>query len=292
MVFQVKYLCKYLLWYKVVHYKFNAPYINMAAQMFGNVPQLDSGYKFEDWIEVLESWFIANDITADAKKKGIFLSGLGSKSYATLRALLQPNKPIDKTYQVCKDTLSEHFAPQPTEIVQRYKFYTCVQESRETIPQFVARLRQLSEGCKFKELNSMLRDRLVVGCKDKATQRKLLSESELTFDKALKVAMAMEIANRDVEQLHSSDNGSEDKEVHQLRTTQMKERSSSKWNSKLTEKEKPTGQWTDQKLRCWRCGSTRHVHQSCPFQKEQCYQCQEIGHTKSQCKAVKNYFAR
>ncbi|XP_030853017.1 predicted GPI-anchored protein 58 [Strongylocentrotus purpuratus] len=79
-----------------------------------------------------------------------------------------------------------------------------------------------------------------IGCKDKATQRKLLSESELTFDKALKVAMAMEIANRDVEQLHSSDNGSEDKEVHQLRTTQMKERSSSKWNSKLTEKEKPT----------------------------------------------------
>ncbi|XP_030843366.1 swi5-dependent recombination DNA repair protein 1 homolog [Strongylocentrotus purpuratus] len=86
-----------------------------------------------------------------------------------------------------------------------------------------------------------------IGCKDKATQRKLLSESELTFDKALKVAMAMEIANRDVEQLHSSDNGSEDKEVHQLRTTQMKERSSSKWNSKLTEKEKPTDDNTERK---------------------------------------------
>ncbi|XP_030840978.1 matrix-remodeling-associated protein 7-like [Strongylocentrotus purpuratus] len=87
-----------------------------------------------------------------------------------------------------------------------------------------------------------------IGCKDKATQRKLLSESELTFDKALKVAMAMEIANRDVEQLHSSDNGSEDKEVHQLRTTQMKERSSSKWNSKLTEKEKPTDRRPTQRL--------------------------------------------
>ena len=79
--------------------------------------------------------------------------------------------------------------------------YTCSQKADETIPQFVANLRQLSEGCNFKELNNMLRDRLVVGCRDTTTQRKLLSEATLTFEKALQMARAMEVANKDVENL-------------------------------------------------------------------------------------------
>ena len=88
-----------------------------AGPVFGNVPVLESGYNFEEWTEVLEAWF-----TSDDKKKGIFFSGLGSKCYSTLRALVQPDKPAEKSYKDCKQALATHFAPKPTEIVQRYKF--------------------------------------------------------------------------------------------------------------------------------------------------------------------------
>ena len=42
-------------------------------------PQLESGYTFEEWTEVLEAWFTSNDIKAEDKQRALFLTGLGSK---------------------------------------------------------------------------------------------------------------------------------------------------------------------------------------------------------------------
>ena len=257
---------------------------SMASHHIGNVPKLGDGYTFDEWLELLEAWFDANGIQDDGNKRAIFLTNLGSKSYHTLHALLQPEKPTEKTYGECKKALAEHFAPKPTEIFQRYRFYTLVQKKDETIPEFVAKLRQLSDGCKFKELDNMLRDRLVVGCRDTTIQRKLLSESELTFEKALNIARAMEIADKDVENLRSigklSDAETPD-ELHKIRL--QKPKTSQKQNPGSTQAE------VNAKKRCWRCGSANHTPPSCPFSKEKCFKCSQLGHTKSQCDRVQAY---
>lgn len=51
------------------------------TSVVGNVPQFDTGYNFEEWVELLEAWFDANDITDDVKKRAIFLTSVGSKGY-------------------------------------------------------------------------------------------------------------------------------------------------------------------------------------------------------------------
>lgn len=255
----------------------------MANQIVGNAPQLESGYTFEEWTEVLEAWFTLNDINAEEKKRALFLTGLGSKGYHTLRALLQPNKPSSKTYEECKDALTTHYSPKPTEIVQRYKFYTCTQQTNETIPQFLAKLRQLSDGCNFKELENMLRDRLVVGCLDINVQRKLLGTSQLTFEKAVNIAIAMEVAKRDVEQIRKIGNPQDDPtSVHKLqrKAPEPQTRTSARAY-------KPNDDCSTPK-RCWRCGGS-HEPVTCKFRDEQCYKCSKIGHTKSQCEKVKAY---
>ena len=232
----------------------------------------------------LKAWFKSNDITNDDKKKrNLFLiSGLGSKCYSTLRALVQPNKPAEKLYKECKQALATHFAPKPTEIVQRYKFYLCAQEPNETIPQFVARLRQNSDGCNFKELHTMLRDRLVVGCRDATIQRKLLSEQNLTFEKALNTATAMEVASRDAKEIQAIGKTLNiDKDVHKLRTTQQPHR------QRLSQ---PSSSKTPK--HCWRCGSSKHMPGECPFRTQKCFSCQKVGHTKSQCKKVQDYLKK
>ena len=137
-----------------------------SKQYLSNVPQFEEGSNFEEWVALLGAWLQANEIIDGNKQWSVFLTNLGSKNYHTLRALVQPKKPTEKTYAECKQVLKAHFSPKPTEIVQRYRFYTCSQKADETIPQFVANLSQLSEGCNFKELDNMLRDRLVVGCCD------------------------------------------------------------------------------------------------------------------------------
>ena len=80
--------------------------------------------------------------------------------------------------------------------------FQLVQKDSETVMQFVAGLRKLSEYCEFgTALDSMLRDRLGCGVRDVRLQRRLLAELNLTFSKALDLAVAAELAEKNVRDL-------------------------------------------------------------------------------------------
>ena len=67
---------------------------------------------------------------------------------------------------------------------------------------FVAKLRHLTQHCEFGEsLQDMLRDRLVCGVNDARLQCRLLTESSLKFETALKLATAWESAERNARDL-------------------------------------------------------------------------------------------
>ncbi|TWW76465.1 Retrovirus-related Pol polyprotein from transposon 412 [Takifugu flavidus] len=71
--------------------------------------------------------------------------------------------------------------------------------------EFVAVLRKLAQDCNYGDkLSEIIRDRLVCGIVDDRIQRRLLSEPDLTFDKALKLAQAIETACKDVKELMQS----------------------------------------------------------------------------------------
>ena len=74
----------------------------------------------EDWIsyvERLDQYFLANDVTKDTKKRAIFLSVVGDKTYKLIPDLLAPNKPTDKSFQALVDILTSHLEPAPSVIV-------------------------------------------------------------------------------------------------------------------------------------------------------------------------------
>ena len=89
----------------------------------------------------------------------------------------------------------------------------------ETIGEFVVQLRKLSEHCGLGDsLPSMLRDRLVCGCSDHTLQYKLLAEENLTFDKALKIAKAVETAERDSRGMQDSSSKGPNPVIHAVST--------------------------------------------------------------------------
>ena len=49
----------------------------------------------------------------------------------------------------------------------------------------------------------MLRDRLVVGLRDQKIQRSLLTNVDLTFDDAVRLAVSMDVATREVKMIQS-----------------------------------------------------------------------------------------
>ncbi len=157
----------------------------------------------EDWIsytERLEHYFTANGIAAGhgETRRAILLSVCGPSTYQLIRNLVSPAKTSEKTYAQLVQLVKEHQQPTPSFIVQCYNFHTRVQQLNESISDFVAQLRKLSEHCRFgDQLDEMLRDRLVCGYRNKQLQCKLLTESELSYDKAFKLARAAETAQQE-----------------------------------------------------------------------------------------------
>ncbi|XP_039511288.1 uncharacterized protein K02A2.6-like [Pimephales promelas] len=245
----------------------------MATAMVGTLTAFDSQTQtWEEYVEVLGHFFVANEIEEEEKKRAILLSSVGSRTYSLMRNLLSPNKPGEKSYEDLTDLLQSHYNPKPSEIVQRFKFNSRTRAVNETVMEYVAVLRELAQHCNYGDkLKEMLRDRLVCGIADDRMQRRLLAEPELTFEKALKVALAIETANRDVRDLQLKtvegiwSNVSNQLLVHNVE-------SNHKWQGKA----KP--------LTCYRCGG-EHMASVCRFVNEKCHGCGKKGHLKRVCKS-------
>ena len=129
---------------------------------------------------------------------------MGPQSYSLQRTLCSPNKPPEKTYVELCTLLKEHQNPKPSVIVSRFKLYSRNRKSSETVSQYIAELRKLTEYCEFRdwlEHTCMLRDRIVCGIADNHMQRRLISESTLTNKKAVEIYTTMESASRGIREL-------------------------------------------------------------------------------------------
>ena len=157
---------------------------------------------FSNYKERLDAYFMAND-TAPVKQTAILLSSIGPKMYNLLRSLTTPQLPSTKSYEELCKCLQDHLSPAPLEIVEQFKFHKRIQQEGESVSTFLAEIRKLSEYCNFKEnLEESLRDKFVVGIRDDKIQRRLLQERNLSLDKAVELALAMEQATKDVISIH------------------------------------------------------------------------------------------
>lgn len=89
---------------------------------------------------------------------------MGGKTFNLLCSLVHPDKRGDNSYDDIVAILGNHYSPKPLIIAERFRFHKRNQEEGETVSQFVAVLKQLSEHCEFGlSLNDTIRDRLVCG---------------------------------------------------------------------------------------------------------------------------------
>lgn len=171
---------------------------------------------------------------------------MGSKTYNLLHSLVQPNKPGDGSFKDIVALLQEHYAPKPLTIAERFRFHKRKQLEGESIAQFVAVLKRLSEHCEFGTvLNDTIRDRFVCGLCSKTIQKRLLCESNLTLEQAIEISVSMEMAAKEAQELSVSS------QVHKV----------------YSEKMRPDGK------ACYRCGKSGHLAQKCWFKDKDCRNC-------------------
>ena len=125
-----------------------------------------------------------------------------------LSSLVAPAAPCEKSYQELVQAMTDHHSPPPLEIVQRYRFHTRFhtrfRQQGETVVTYVSEFRVIAQWCNFGEsLKNMLRDRLVIGIDNEAVQRRLLSESTLTFKTVLELTQSLEAAARNTKEIQN-----------------------------------------------------------------------------------------
>ena len=91
--------------------------------------------------------------------------------------------------------------PRRNVVLERYNFHARMQQPGESITSFLAALRSLAKTCEFPDMDNMLRDRLVMGVADPATQRALLRQADLTLTAAVDIAISEEASRRDQQRI-------------------------------------------------------------------------------------------
>ena len=155
----------------------------MMATLVGHIgPFVGGQEEWPQYAERVEHIFKANGIDGDEKRLAAFLSLIGPQVYKLLANLVAPQKP---GYEEVVAKLKKHYDPQPSEIMQRFRFHTRIIKTEESIGTYLAELKALAQKCNFKSdtLNEILRDRLVCGINEDSIQKRLLS---VTYDSAVK----------------------------------------------------------------------------------------------------------
>ena len=158
----------------------------------------------EAYAERVQLYFVASDILTE-KHVAVLLSVLGGKIYGLLRNLVVPDAPVSKSYDEIISVLKRHFEPKPLFIAERFHFHRCSQQAGESVADFAAELRRLTTNCEFKQpfLDELLRDQFMCGLRSETAQKRLLTEREPTFAKAVEIAQSLELAAKNASQLQT-----------------------------------------------------------------------------------------
>ena len=160
-------------------------------------------------------------------------------------------------------TLRDHYEPKLIVIAERLHFHKREQHEGEGVVAYNAALNKCSEHCAFGTfLEEALRDRFVCGLSSKHIQKRHLAEKkELAWKTAVKIALAMEIAD---EQANNFRNSPADGGIHFVKPPH---------SPKGPKPKKP----------CFRCGED-HIPQKCRFKDELCRNWKSKGHIAKVCK--------
>lgn len=235
-----------------------------AQPLFAAPPQFDSNAEtWTNYSERLESYYDANGITDDARKRAILITCLNPEVYGRLRSLLAPKKPREEPYDAIIALLKQHLNPAPSEIYETYRFQTRVQNTGEKVGEYLAELRKIADNCGFgSALERNLRDRFVIGLREKMVQRVLLAKPKsLTLQEAVDIATSAELSIQNVKCIpHANASGS----ANEVNAVAFKKKTNPQFRHAKAKTPRP----------CIRCGDCSHDAPNCPHKMSTCYNCQ------------------
>lgn len=228
-----------------------------------------------DWKQRFSRYRIATKLNkepADVQVSALIYS-MGPEAEQVYNSFVSPDddEGEEEDFDQVLKLFDAHFVPKRNVIFERARFHSRTQEAGESVEQYIRHLYELAAHCDFHEKEEEIRDRLVIGIKDKDLSLKLQMTSDLTLKKAVDMARHSELVKQQNSEAGASGH------VDEVKSKVYK----NKW--KKTQYEAAGGRKENEKKNCGRCGR-RHARDKCPAKDRECNKCHKIGHFANKCK--------
>ncbi|UYV77931.1 K02A2.6-like [Cordylochernes scorpioides] len=231
------------------------------------------------WRKRFERYLVVSGMKKkeEADKIDLFMYLMGDRADDIFRTFkLEKEEEATKIDSVLK-AFDSHFCVRKNIIYERAKFNSRIQEDREPVDEFITSLYKLADSCEFEGLHEQLiRDRIVVGVRDKALSERMQLDSELTLEKAVKMVRQQEAVRQQQVDLQRP---STSQKVNQVKFNSKKQSPKQQQQpSKKKEKSAKT------RSRCPKCGGFTHREgQACRAEGQKCNLCSKTGHFANCC---------
>jgi len=236
--------------------------------------RLDATNMEDEWKFFIQKFNLFLLASGASKKEeqvrlAMFLNFIGDEALKVYNTFTYDQEGDAKKLDVVTNKFQEYCTPRKNVVHERYMFWKLTQQPGESVDSFVTTLRLRAASCQFgDQTESMIRDRVVLGCPDRQVQERMLREADLTLQKALDVCRAAEATRAQIKTITS------DSEAVHL----VSERIVSQPDKAAQQSQSVRGR------SCGNCGRS-HPPKSCPAFGKSCNACHKPNHFAKQCRS-------
>jgi len=105
---------------------------------------------FKQYRERFEIFLKIRNISTEREEAAkLLLSSIGAGNYTLIKSLSALEEPTALSYLNLIEILEKHLSPTPNYIIERHRFLSRVQDSKESIAEYIAALKSFVPNCKF-----------------------------------------------------------------------------------------------------------------------------------------------
>ncbi|UYV64962.1 K02A2.6-like, partial [Cordylochernes scorpioides] len=177
------------------------------------------------------------------------------------------------------ECFESHFIPRRNIIYERARFNQRCQQEGEKVNEFITTLHSLAEHCNFGMLHDeLIRDRIVVGVRDRALSERMQLDTDLTLVKATLMAKQLESVKEQQSSLYQQDS------IDQIKKMPNHIKEAKRHEPKI--RQFKSNQLGGSSHGCTRCGnSNNHDWKNCPAMNSYCSKCKKKGHYAKVCRS-------